>query len=94
MLFFGRLLKKSKPPLHTHLAHDLLLLFFFPMGNNFKYFSLIYSLVGGGVADSRVGNEEDEVKGRGFYSMLRTLGSRAEVAEQGKTISMELVAGS
>lgn len=67
--------------------------FFFPMGNNFKYFSLIYSLVGG-VADSRVGDEEDEVKGRGFYSMLRTLGSRAEVAEQGKTISMELVAGS
>lgn len=56
------------------------------------FLSFIHLL--GGVADSRVGNEEDEVKGRGFYSMLRTLGSRAEVAEQGKTISMELVAGS
>ena len=61
------------------------------MGNNFKYFSLIYCLFEG---ESRVGNEEDKIKRRRVHSVLRTLGSRAEVAEQGKSISMELVVGS
>ena len=59
--FLGGYKKKSILPLHTHLIHDLLA-FFFSTGSNFKYFSLIYSLILGG--ESRIGNVEDEVKGR------------------------------